>query len=63
MKNQTTLLPGEAYAKMHAKQAIEHITKWVEDRYPVLSKLSKSRLITKCLIEIREERKNLSSLN
>ena len=63
MKNQTSLLPGEAYAQMHAKQAIEHITKWVEERYPVLSRLSKSRLITQCLIEIREERKNLSVLN
>lgn len=63
MKNQITLLPTEAYAQMHARQAIEHITKWVEQRYPVLSKLSKSRLITQCLIEIRDERKNLSSLN
>ncbi len=63
MKNQTTQLSSEAYAQMHAKQAIEHISKWVEQRYPVLSKLSKSRLITQCLIEIREERKNLSILN
>jgi hypothetical protein len=63
MKNQTTQQPVQGYAEMHAKQAIEHITKWVEDRYPVLSKLSKSRLITQCLIEIREERKILSVLN
>jgi hypothetical protein len=63
MKNQTTPLRSEAYAEMHAKQAIECITKWVEDRYPVLSRLSKSRLITQCLIEIREERKNLGILN
>lgn len=48
---------------MHARQAIELITKWVDERYPVLSALSKSRLITQCLIEVREERKNLSSLN
>ena len=63
MKNQTTQLPKEGYAEMHAKQAIELITKWVEERYPVLSNLSKSRLITQCLIEVREERKNYSSLN
>jgi hypothetical protein len=63
MKNQTTQRPAQGYAEMHAKQAIEYITSWVEDRYPVLSKLSKSRLITQCLIEIREERKNLSILN
>ena len=63
MKNQTTQLPTEGYAEMHAKQAIDLITKWVEQRYPVLSNLSKSRLITQCLIEVREERKNYSSLN
>ena len=63
MKNQTKQLPSEAYAEMHAKQAIELITKWVEERYPVLSNVSKSRLITQCLIEIRDERKNYSSLN
>jgi hypothetical protein len=62
MKNQTKL-PQAIYAEMHARQAIEHITKWVEQRYPVLSAVSKSRLITQCLIEIREERKNLSALN
>lgn len=63
MKNQTKQLPMEGYAEMHAKQAIELITKWVESRYPVLSAVSKSRLITQCLIEVREERKNLSVLN
>jgi hypothetical protein len=63
MKNQTTQFPKGGYAEMHAKQAIELITKWVEERYPVLSNVSKSRLITQCLIEIREERKNYSSLN
>ena len=62
MRNPTTL-PKGGYAEMHAKQAIELITKWVEQRYPVLSNVSKSRLITQCLIEIREERKDLSYLN
>ncbi len=63
MKNQTKQLPQEGSAEMHAKQAIELITKWVEQRYPVLSDVSKSRLITQCLIEVREERKILSCLN
>ena len=63
MTNQTTQLPKEGYAEMHARQAIKLITQWVDQRYPVLSALSKSRLITQCLIEIREERKDLSSLN
>ena len=49
-----TPLPQEGYAEMHAKHAIELITKWVEQRYPVLSNVCKSRLITQCLIEIRE---------
>jgi hypothetical protein len=62
MRNPITL-PQGGYAEMHAKQAIELITKWVEQRYPVLSNISKSRLITQCLIEIREERKDLSYLN
>ena len=62
MRNPTTL-PEGGYAEMHAKQAIELITKWVEQRYPVLSNVSKSRLITQCLIEIREERRDLSCLN
>ena len=63
MKNQIKPLPQGGYAEMHARQAIEQITKWVEQRYPVLSAVTKSRLITQCLIEIREERKNLSVLN
>lgn len=63
MKNQTKQLSAESYAEMHAKQAIELITKWVESRYPVLSNVSKSRLITQCLIEVREERKELNVLN
>ncbi len=63
MKNQTKQLPQEGYAEMHAKQAIELIMKWVEQRYPVLSDVSKSRLITQCLIEVREERRILSCLN
>jgi len=63
MNNQTTNLPEGSYAEMHAKQAIELITKWIEQRYPVLSTVSKSRLITQCLIEVREERKILSMLN
>ena len=63
MKNQSNHLPQEGYAEMHAKQAIELITQWVEQRYPVLSAVSKSRLITQCLIEVREERKILSCLN
>jgi hypothetical protein len=62
MRNPITL-PQGGYAEMHAKHAIELITKWVEQRYPVLSNVSKSRLITQCLIEIREERKDLSYLN
>ena len=63
MKHQSNQLPHEGYAEMHARQAIELITQWVEKRYPVLSAVSKSRLITQCLIEVREERKNLSCLN
>lgn len=63
MKNQSKPLSAESYAEMHAKQAIELITKWVESRYPVLSNVSKSRLITQCLIEVREERKELNVLN
>lgn len=63
MKNQTQQLPQEANAEMQAKQAIELITKWVDQRYPVLSPVSKSRLITQCLIEIREESKILSYHN
>ena len=62
MRNQTSL-PQGAYAEMHAKQAIEIIMKWVDQRYPVLSTVSKSRLITQCLIEIREERRDMSYLN
>ena len=62
MRNQTSL-PQGAYAEMHAKQAIEIIMKWVDQRYPVLSKVSKSRIITQCLIEIREERRDMSYLN
>jgi hypothetical protein len=62
MRNQTSL-PHGAYAEMHAKQAIEIIMKWVDQRYPVLSTVSKSRLITQCLIEIREERRDISYLN
>jgi hypothetical protein len=63
MKNQIYQLSQEVHSEMNAKRAIEVITKWVEERYPVLSDVSKSRLITQCLIEIREERRNLSSLN
>jgi len=63
MKNQTQLLPSEGYAEMHAKQAIELISKWVDERYPALSAVSKSRLITQCLIEVREERRILACLN
>lgn len=63
MRNNSSKLPGEVYSEMNAKKAIELITKWVEERYPVLSDVSKCRLITQCLIEIREERKNLATLN
>lgn len=63
MKNQIKKLRREDYAEMHAKQAIDLITKWVEERYPKLSTTTKSRIITQCLIEIREEKKMITCLN
>ncbi len=63
MKKTTNQLPHESYAEMHAKQAIMLITKWIEERYPKISAQTKSRLITQCLIEVREERRNQHYLN
>ena len=63
MKHQASQLPREVYPEMNAKKAIELISKWVEERYPSLSVVTKSRLITQCLIEIREENEVLASLN
>ena len=62
MKNQINQLHKEGYAEMQAHQAIKLITKLIEERYPRLSALTKSRLITQCLIEVKQER-NRSCLN
>jgi hypothetical protein len=63
MKNQTNQLQQHDHAETHAKQAIRHITKWVEERYPQISTSTKSRLITQCLIEVKRESLYRSSLN
>jgi len=63
MKNQTDQLQQQFYAETHAKQAIRHITKWVEERYPQISTNTKSRLIAQCLMEVRREKFYWSSLN
>lgn len=63
MKNQFNQLPKEGYAEMHAQHAIMLIKKWVEERYPKISVLTKSRLISQCLLEVAEERRCQSMLN
>lgn len=63
MKNQTNQLQQQGHAETHAKQAISHITKWVEERYPQISTGKKSKLIAQCLIEVIRERLYSSSLN
>ena len=57
MKNQNHHSANEDAAEMHAMYAITLITKWVEERYPKISALTKSRLITQCLMEVALERK------
>lgn len=63
MKSPTKPLLREDYAEMRASQVIRYINKWVEQRYPKLSKLTKEKLIAKCLEEIAEEKKRNISLN
>lgn len=40
-------------------KAIQRIQNWVEEKYPSLAAVSKSKLIVECLIELAEERKIL----
>jgi hypothetical protein len=63
MKNQTNQLQQQGQAETQARQAISHITKWVEERYPQISTSTKSRLIVQCLIEVTRERLYSGSLN
>lgn len=63
MKNQTNHLLPQGYAETQANQAIAHITKWVEERYPQISTGTQSKLIAQCLIEVKRERLYSSSLN
>jgi N-acetyl-anhydromuramyl-L-alanine amidase AmpD len=63
MKNQTNHLQPQGYAETQARQAITHITKWVEERYPQISSSTKSKLIAQCLVELQREQLYKSSLN
>lgn len=53
MKNQTNQLSTGRSSEVHAQKAIESITKWVEERYPRITALTRERLIAQCLIEIK----------
>lgn len=63
MKNYLKKSSNEAYAEMHAHQAIQQITKWIDERYPKISALTKTRIIAQCLIEVRREKYDRIHLN
>ncbi|HZF63428.1 MAG TPA: hypothetical protein VEZ55_03035 [Chitinophagaceae bacterium] len=63
MKSQNNYIPTGNHAELQAQQAIRHITKWVDERYPSISPLTKSRLIKQCLWEVSQERLDRSQLN
>jgi hypothetical protein len=59
MNNQITTLQSEGTAELKAQKAIQTIFQIMEDRYPVLSEVSKSSLIRECLLELTIEKKLL----
>jgi hypothetical protein len=61
MKNPNLALQYEGAAELQAKMAIRKIRKMIEEKYPVMASVSKSRLIIECLIEFSEERKYLAA--
>jgi hypothetical protein len=61
MKNPNQALQHEGAAELQAKMAIRKIRKMIEEKYPVMSSVSKARLIMECLIEVSEERKYLAA--
>ena len=60
MKNLTKTMHTECAPELQASKAIQRIQKWVEEHYPRLASVAKSRLIIECLIELTEEKKLLA---
>lgn len=63
MKNQMNHLTQGGLPEMQAMQAITQISQWVRERYPRISDLTKSRLITQCLMEVAAEKSKRQDLN
>jgi hypothetical protein len=56
MKNQNQILQHEGSAQLQAGKAIQRLHKWMEERYPRLASLKRSRMIMECMIELMVEK-------
>jgi hypothetical protein len=61
MRNPNQNLQHEGVAELQAKKAIQKIKKMMEEKYPSMAAVSKTRLIIECLIEMKEEKKYLKA--